>query len=317
MSYTIEYSNQFIRSELGITPCWLCGDNNVTEYHWVGGRRVERCTRDWCVFCNMLAASEDEIMTKLKSFCGGPYQEHWKRGGKYLDDAAILRWGKNGCGNAVPIEEVLYANHINSVRCYLSVWTKDLSNTTELAVSVSTTKELDDWILAVRQYVSEHPEDHIYPAIDFPRDGFVRARPEDKEKSGDDLVILKHGKDYVTAIEKRDGKVSGISYCRDPKQAKVMTRSEAFQIAGGCFRNLRIVSAAIKDKPYNVVIRFGAGAGVAGNYFVSSSSRGFKHTWDVRYAKHFPDEAAAKRVLTRFASYAPEIVILSSDTETV
>ncbi len=312
MSYTIEYSNQFIKSELGITPCWLCGDNNVTENHWAGGRYVERRVRDWSVFCNLLAVTEDELMDKLNSFCGGPYQEHWKRGGKYLDDAAILRWGRNGCSAAVPIEDILSLNHMSSVHCYLSVWSKDLSNTTQLSAYVSTTEELDNWITDARQYIACHPEDHVYPIIEFPRDGFVRVRPESKAKSEDDLVILKKGNAYVTVIEKKDGHITGITYDRDPKRAMVIKRSEAVQAVRSCFRGLRIVSADIKNKPYDVVVRFGAGYGVAGNYYVSSSRKGFKHTWSLQYAKRFPDESAAKHVLTRFSSYEPKIVKLTS-----
>lgn len=312
MSYTIEYDHQFIKSELGITPCWLCGDNNVTEYVWRGGRRVERRVRDWSVFCNLLAVTEETIMEELKSFYGGPYQEHWKRNGKYLDDAAILRWGKKGCESAVPIEDVLTLNHMRDVRCYISVWTKDPSNSTTLYTYVSSTKELDDWIGKVKQYISDHPELHIYPIVEFPRDGFVRANPAPKKASGDDLVILKRGRNYyVTDFKEQYGRITGITSAADPKQAMVMKRSEAVRVVAEKGRSYHIVSASVKDKPYNVGIQFGSDSKLPGAYFVCTTKRGFKYCSDPQYAKHFSDETAAKRTMKRLEQHSPQIVTLS------
>ena len=62
MSYSIEYNRQFIKTENGYTPCWLVGDNNVTE----GFGRNERRVRNWSVFMNLLDVSEDELVEKAK-----------------------------------------------------------------------------------------------------------------------------------------------------------------------------------------------------------------------------------------------------------
>lgn len=310
MSHTIEYNRQFIRSELGITPCWLCGDSNVTEMHWTGGRYVERRTRDWCVFCNLLGVTEDDIMGKLHSFCGGPYQEHWTRGGKYLDDTAILRWGKSGCQSAASIEDVLNANNITGVQCYISVWTGALGNRQELSSRIETTKDLDEWITRVKQYIAENPDMSVYPIISFPRDSFTRPSTKPKDASPDDKVILKHGRDgYVVKAVISDGRAGSLYFDRDPRLAAVMKRNEAEAIIRGWRRSgLRAVSATVKDKPNNVVIRFGPETDIAGNYYVSSSGRGFRYTSDAKYAKRFADKSAANRVVNRLTKYSPEIL---------
>ena len=62
MSYSIEYNRQFIKTENGYTPCWLVGDNNVTE----GFGRNERRVRNWSVFMNLLDVTEDELVEKAK-----------------------------------------------------------------------------------------------------------------------------------------------------------------------------------------------------------------------------------------------------------
>ena len=54
MSYTIEYNRQFIKSKNGYIPCWLHGDNNVTE-GW--GKNERRC-RNWGVFMNWIDVTE-------------------------------------------------------------------------------------------------------------------------------------------------------------------------------------------------------------------------------------------------------------------
>lgn len=146
MSYTIEYNSVSIRTPAGITILWLAGDNNVSEYHYIGLRAYERRGREWRVFGDHPCLSEKELIEFGKSMTGGAYQEHWVRNGKWVDDASLMRWIRKRIKNAVPLEELLDANHLSALDCYLIVWDKDLSCRKELPARVSTSEELDSWV---------------------------------------------------------------------------------------------------------------------------------------------------------------------------
>ena len=95
MSYTIEYDKIFLKSGAGYTPLWLAGDSNCYE----GSGRNQRRVRDWSVFMSQLGVTEEKLMERIQPLLGGPYQEHWQRRGKWVDDKGLVTWVKNGCKN--------------------------------------------------------------------------------------------------------------------------------------------------------------------------------------------------------------------------
>ena len=86
MSYSICYQRQFIKSGLGITPCFETAESNV----WCGAGRYQKRPRSWSIFLNQLAVSEDALMAEAKKYLGS--NEHWRTAsGKWVDDAAFIR----------------------------------------------------------------------------------------------------------------------------------------------------------------------------------------------------------------------------------
>lgn len=122
MSYAILYNWQFIRSQEGLTPVILMGDNNLVENVWMGNHWGERCVRDWSCLFNLIGVSDEEFMSAIQRMTGKTYQEHWKRSGKWVDDKALINWAKNACKNATSIEEIKNENWNVSVDALLSVW---------------------------------------------------------------------------------------------------------------------------------------------------------------------------------------------------
>ena len=113
MSYTIEYDKIFLKSGAGYTPLWLAGDSNCYE----GSGRNQRRVRDWSVFMSQLGVTEEKLMERIQPLLGGPYQEHWQRRGKWVDDKGLVTWVKNGCKNAVSIEQLIEANRFGAIKC--------------------------------------------------------------------------------------------------------------------------------------------------------------------------------------------------------
>jgi hypothetical protein len=72
--------------------------------------------------------SDEEIMNEAQARTGTEYQEHFKRNGKWVDDAAFLRFCKNGIKKSETLEELKELSLFPSdvyLECHLSIWYKD------------------------------------------------------------------------------------------------------------------------------------------------------------------------------------------------
>lgn len=219
MSYTIEYNKQFLRSKRGITPVWLSGSNNLWEPRAYG--RERRC-RDWNCFMNLLGASESEIMESVQSMCGGPYQEHWQSGGKWVDDAGIIRWAKNGIRSACTVEELMSQNWWSSIPAHLHVWTRDLKDSIELYSRIDSTAALDAFIDKARERItSKAPGESIYPHIVFPEEQFHKPYTVERAapRPGDTALQITDGDHIGAYIHKITG--SGYWYTPRPEEARL------------------------------------------------------------------------------------------------
>ena len=108
MSYEIVYAREFIKTnDCRIIPLVLSGSNNCWEptfkKHW-------RRERSWFPLLiksgENPAVSPEKLMEKVRNCIPSTYQQHFLRNGKWIDDAAFIRFFENGIKKAKTLEEL-------------------------------------------------------------------------------------------------------------------------------------------------------------------------------------------------------------------
>ena len=288
MSYTIEYDKIFLKSGAGYTPLWLAGDSNCYE----GSGRNQRRVRDWSVFMSQLGVTEEKLMERIQPLLGGPYQEHWQRRGKWVDDKGLVTWVKNGCKNAVSIEQLIEANRFGAIKCCVMESYMKMSSFSY----IHTTDELDDWIKAAKEEIAAGKD--FYPRITLNYGEPVRHLS--KPKAQDELVVVKDGKYFVS--ERSPG---SISTSKNRREAMIFSVDDAKEILRD-FPKCKIVSASVLDAPCNIIVEVDDGSGIP-NYLV-----GFPGPYKVRYtasikgAKRYSTKAAAEKAAQTAKRRYPE-----------
>lgn len=285
MSYTIEYDRQFIKSGLGITPVWLSGDSNV----FTGYGKHQRRARHWSIFMNKLACTKEELLAVVEELKGG-YQEHWKKGGKWVDDAGLTRWVENGCKAAASIEDIIGANYLAWVDCSILDYSGDTCRTS-YKKHVTTTEEFDSWVQEVKPLITAGM---IFPVISF-NDGEPIKHRTAAKGSDDDRVLFKWKKSYLVALDAERGYAKWMAKL-DKNAVLTFTRAEAEDLMNtvDLLRNARIVSAKVLENPLNIVLVLN-GRGIDGHYVASISGRSFRHSSSLVAAKRYSTLASAKK----------------------
>ena len=293
MSYDIIYDRQFIKSPAGITPLVLVGCNNVTE-RTLQGR--ERRVRDWSPFFNTPAIAADELIRRTQDCCGGHYQEHFKRGGKWVDDQAFVRFIKYGIQSARTLEEIRTLKPGISLICYLSVWRKtgedDCSNH-ELFQTVHTTEALLSWIESARKRIAEKQENEsIYYSMRFPSNEPLKLPPVSHITGP---VAARRGRDYIAAISDHS-----ISTCFDAASALIFESAEdAWQRIPTSFHgDIRLCRAEgiAKKREWRHIIQVTSGSH-AGSYVDRLTRSRLRMTLAQARARRFSSKCAAQRYI--------------------
>ncbi|MDE7242417.1 MAG: hypothetical protein K2O18_00295 [Oscillospiraceae bacterium] len=290
MSYTIEYKRQFIKSQEGITPCWLAGDNNLYE----GSGRNERRAREWCCFHNLAGVTELEILDAVQPSLGG-HEDHWMRNGKWVDDEGLIRWIKSGCKSAATVGEILKENpHLQEVRCYAYVWEAPLHRI-ELDYCVWSTDEFDRWIRLYRTLHSELTAKgcSVYPVIDLGTES--RYRQPGMSKKLSESYILKHKQMYVTGVTE-----DTVSWNRDIQKAAVFTGREIIRLREEHFDlwAAQAIRAETKERPCNAVIMFEDGQ-YGGRYDMKRTKSRLLLSSSIEAAKHYSTAKAAEKAAAK------------------
>ena len=217
MGYTIVYDRQFLKLEDGrIIPMILCGSNNCYEVMWNGKERRERY---WTALWeqNVPAYKPEELMKKAESHCSGSeYQEHFMRGGKWVDDAAFLRFFKNGINQAKTLQELADERiHTPSIRAFFSVWTRvpgkkdwESEHTTECDRYLRSDEEIVAFLNEAGERLKRKTEDEsVYICLKYyGNDPLPKAKRERKPKerlTGEYYVVAFGIGRYVTKLTGR------------------------------------------------------------------------------------------------------------------
>lgn len=292
MSYDICYDRCFIRSGLGITPMWLVGSNNCTEsVYGLDGKWHERLERNWSPLCNLAGISEKELMDKAYSYVPSNYNQHFKRGGKWVDDAGWIRFVENGIKHAVSIEAVLKYTHRSKMLVRLHTWVKDDSHYW-LETYVATTAEYDEWLRKAKAFIqTRNDEWGPWFCIDMGQREPIHI-PVQRDLPG--KVVAKYKKQYICHMD-----CHGIGCCPDIKQAIIFNSLKEAKEA--CEKQsvwpITYVDGTHieKRKEWKWVIRVSAGV-YQGKYVVKKTATKLRLDAE-QYAKKFPTKGAAERYI--------------------
>jgi len=294
MSYEIVYDRRFIRSPLGITPMILAGSNNCYE-PMPNGR--ERRERSWSPLFNDPAIPEEALMARVRSCCGGQFQEHFKWHGKFVDDAGFVAFVRNGVKGALTLEELQEYAHCGSLSCALSIWYRNSNGTNrrELSRTVGTTDELVQWIGEARARMANRTDnEEIYYDMRF--SGREPLRLQGRNIISGAVVAIK-GKYYVSG-------------CMPGKLETTMDVTKAMIFSGMDEARYRIDPYFLRGmrfmKAENVKARMGwrfcirvQGGSRDGMYMERLTRSRFHMTCRQESARRFPDRMTAERYIEK------------------
>lgn len=293
MSYDIVYDRQFIRSPAGITPLVLVGCNNVTETTWRGR---ERRVRDWHPLFGESALSEAELLKRTEACCSGTYQEHFKRSGKWVDDAGFLRFVQNGIKNARTLEEIQALKPGVCLHCSLSIWRREDSDERrygELARTVRTTEELTGWIASARERAAAKAEnERIFFVLRFPNEEPLHLPPV-VHLSGP--VAARKGRGYIAVVAP-----TSISIAFSCENALIFESAQSAleRIPAYFHGDIRLCSAEsiLQKRRCRHIIQVSSG-GYAGNYVEQLTRSRLHMTALTERARRFPSEKSARQYI--------------------
>lgn len=331
MSYAILYNWQFLRSENGLTPVVLMGDNNLVENIWMGNHWGERCVRDWSCLFNLIGVQDEEFMNAIQSVTGKTYQEHWKRSGKWVDDKGLVNWAKNACKNAATVEEVKAENWDVSISAHLSVW-EEYKNTKMLEENIADTAAFDQWLHNAKTLMAEQKAagKTVYPIIAFGREDITRHRACAKHIPK--TVVIKGEYGYLTEYEESGyhDAIESSSWRPFIKDALVFEYNEAVELQKKFMHNrtkVRLIAATAKDAPYDAVIRAvrrGDKDGLAAQFYYVSKVTGSatRFVSGISSAKRYSNMSAATASAARLNArsqkynyYAIQVFSLKGEEE--
>jgi len=223
MSYTIVYNRQFVKIDGKIIPLVLYGSNNCYEATWRGRGRREREWHPMYLGSNtMIALTEDEIMGCIHSYCDGEYQEHFMRNGKWVDDAGLIRFFKNGIKNAKTIEEMKSFYFFNGMRGYFSVWNGSCNeiNKIENDVEISSSDDLRRFLESAKCRLENRANgEAIYICLKFYDENFesrIKIATQPKERMSSYWAIKVNNSGYLVQVTSK--RIKYYALCDKTKQ---------------------------------------------------------------------------------------------------
>lgn len=273
MSYTIETNRVFLKSAHGYTPCILTADSSISP------RRSS-----WGIWKNLLGVSETTLREEASEALVNQWS--WMKKGKWVEGKGLVSWVESGMKRAISLEQILEANRLNNVLCYLLCYEQERF-VKKLECYCSNTDELDHWIDSVIHY-GKHPD--TWSVIDFWLKEDLR-----QPVRIDGAVILKSGTSYVAKIRFDDdsGYVCEVDYTRDIMNAMVFD-SVAKVPRLDAFGKFRIIKASAKEKPNNVALLISEGVS-AGRFISEIKRHKLFHSSCKQDAKRYADGIAAEK----------------------
>lgn len=153
MSYTIVYQRLFLRAGDRYIPLCLYGDNNVYYMTWRGRWRRDR---NWGLFNDnddMILSDADTLMAEVRRVHAGSTPDVLQYRGKWLNDAACVRFFEQGIKTAMSLEEIDWQTRGHaSVNAYIYAYRPGQAHGERvMSAYISNTEGLVAWITRAKQ----------------------------------------------------------------------------------------------------------------------------------------------------------------------
>lgn len=288
MSYEIIYDRRFIKvAENEYLPMVLQGSSNCTML--VGRREI--LERSWWAFFGNAIMSEQEMLDKVIGKTGEWFKYH----SKWVADDEIVSWIKNGCKNAMTVEE--YAESYYPLRVSV-VYTRETEKGWERKEKYSqccrTTEELLNWI---KEYADKKDDNYtsIYTNYSFGTIKALEIRKPKVMKPGEQYVC-KLGKQYLTQYTDTSISTSG-----NLDEALIFTSADEFEKAKKSIIRFNkkyklVATGSIQKKKNGYCILVSKGS-YSGRYIKRISSAHFFFAYDKKHARQFTSMKQAEKYI--------------------
>lgn len=208
MSYEIVYAREFIKTGDGrIIPLVLSGSNNCWEPTY--GKHWRRC-RSW--FPLLIKSGEnpaiepEKLMERVNGYIPSTYQQHFKRSGKWVDDAAFVRFFKNGIKQAKTLEE-LCEECISNPVLNGTVYYYDKANNicTLHAKRIADSTDLDAFLTEADECLKRDTTHQLQIQIGFHAEDVLKRylRPRTVREKPAQYYVITTGHGYVSKLTRR------------------------------------------------------------------------------------------------------------------
>lgn len=210
MSYEIVYGRQFIKvpmdGEIRYIPLSLHGSNNCTQLNYQTGKEIRE--RYWSAMyfngAGMLPVlTEQQILDYIKAN-GSSYDQNFKRGGKWVDNAAMYRYFKNGIEQAKTLEEIFTTNK-SGVRSLKLTITQNGGGRTERYIS--STIELLQTITELQATLSKS----VFYTFRFGIDEPIQFRPQPNQTPSTTIPLKELTEYFILKYKEHVGYVESIT----------------------------------------------------------------------------------------------------------
>lgn len=170
MSYNIVYAREFIKAGDGrILPLVLCGSNNCWTMSISGRESRERHWHLIYISTNEIPALfPKQLIDKVKTYIPSEYQQHFKRNGKWVDDAGLMRFFENGIKKAKTLEEINDELLIKSLLCGEIYYYKGYDTVCIHSSIIKSTEQLDEFLSEADRLICENKDARkLYVDISF------------------------------------------------------------------------------------------------------------------------------------------------------
>lgn len=208
MSHEIVYAREFMKtSDSRIIPLVLSGSNNCWEPTY--GKHWRRC-RSW--FPLLIKSGEnpaiepEKLMERVSSCIPSTYQQHFVRNGKWVDDAAFVRFFENGIKKAKTLEELkdecLSSTSLEGTIYYYD----DADNICTLhSARIADSAELDTFLMEADGYLKSETSHQLRVQLGFCSEDVLKRypRPRTVRQKPPQYYVVTTGHGYVSRLTRR------------------------------------------------------------------------------------------------------------------